>query len=226
MTYVRHVRHLKQPVSKADEAYNRIKHDILTCAIEPGVRITESEFVNRYGMGRASIRSALKRLRQEAWITSIPRYGHLVAPLGLADTQDVFQAQAILEPAVCAEVAQRDVDVAELRRLNAACRKSPDDPVRFLKANTNFHAAVAAASGNALLAGFIRVLYERLERLLYASGCLDVVLSKVWHHHEHIIVKLEYGEAKEASAAMAQQISKNHAIMLDVLRKHGSRVVS
>lgn len=211
--------------SQADLAYQLIKRDILTCVIEPSSRMTETELGERYGVGRASVRTALNRLYQEAFVDVLPRYGYLVAPQSLSDAKDLFQLQLVLEPAAGRLAAGR-VDAKQLMELDEACRatqniSTSDDAAAFLHANTNFHAAVAAATGNPLMARFVRILFERLERFLYASGFFEEVVRDVRHSHGEIVELLVSGQAEKAEHAIYEQVGSNHQRILDSLAKRG-----
>ena len=216
--------------SQSDMAYRQIKAEILTCALEPSSRVTEAEFVKRYGLGRASIRTALSRLSQEALVEALPRFGYVVAPLSVADARDLFQLQLVLEPAAGRMAAGR-VDAQHLIELNDACRNvihvsDSDDAAAFLRANTNLHAAVAAATGNALMARFVRILYERLQRVLYASGRFDEIVARVAHHHDELVELLIENRGDEAERVVTRQIQHNHQIMLSELSEIGAGLSS
>lgn len=204
--------------SQADIAYEKIKQDILTCVIEPKSRLTEVELVRRYDFGRAAVRSALIRLNHEALVDALPRYGYVVAGHDELGALDLFQIQLLLDPAAGRLAAGR-VDARLLAELDVACAETQllggvTGAVQFLQANTNFHAAVAQASGNALLARYIRIFYERMERLLYASGRIELIVQDVAHTHQDIIEQLVCGNAEGAEAAIRDQISRSHQIML------------
>ena len=53
-----------------DIAYRTIKDDIISCALQPGEDISEGVLAARYQLGKAPIRSAMLRLRQEGLVVS------------------------------------------------------------------------------------------------------------------------------------------------------------
>jgi len=126
--------------SQADVAYDKIKTDILQCVIPPRSRLTVLDLVERYGLGRASVRVALNRLYQEALVDVIPRFGYVVAGDDELGARDLYQLQLILEPTVAGLAAGR-VDGAQLLDLDDRCRRAHDvqtieDAHDFLNANT------------------------------------------------------------------------------------------
>lgn len=214
--------------SQAEIAYDAIKQDILTCTIKPGERLTEADLAERYSLGRASIRVALNRLYQEALIDVLPRYGYIVAGDDELHAQDLYQLQLVLET-TSARLAAGRTDTRQLIELDRACAEaakvnSIEDATRFLHANTSFHVAVATASGNALLARFVRILFERLERHIYASGHAEEVVRRVAHTHEDVIELLVAGRPEEVEAAVRRQVGHNHDIIQAVIagRKPGN----
>ena len=60
---------------RADDAYARIRHDILSCRLLPSAMVTEPDLMQRYSVGKNSCRHALVRLVQEGYVRSIPRQG-------------------------------------------------------------------------------------------------------------------------------------------------------
>lgn len=207
--------------SQADVAYDAIKQDILSCEIRPGERLTEAGLASRYHLGRAAVRSALKRLYQEALVDVLPRYGYVVAGTDESEADDLYQLQLVLDP-IAARLAAGRADPEQLRALDAECRVHGDvhsaaDARKFLEANTRLHVAIASASGNALLARFVRILFERQERQFYASGRAKEVVSKVAHYHGNLIELIVKGRAAEAEQAARSQVARNHGIILGAL---------
>ena len=82
-----------------DIAYATIKDDIISCVLQPGADVSEGMLVTRYELGKAPIRSALMRLRQEGLIISRGRQGNAVSPVTLRDVKEVFQLRLVLEVA-------------------------------------------------------------------------------------------------------------------------------
>ncbi len=48
----------------AESAYQLIKRAIIRCDLEPGQQVREEQLADRFGVGRATVRPALKRLYQ------------------------------------------------------------------------------------------------------------------------------------------------------------------
>src|SRR5690349_1090424 len=165
----------RRPLAQA--AYDLIKRAIIRCDLEPGRQVTEEQLADRFGLSRATVRPALKRLYQEQLVATITRQRYVIPPITLKDAHDLFELRLLLEPAAACRAAGR-VDAEQLRRLDELCgaHYQPGDresAEAFLRANTEFHVTVARASGNALLAEVIRNLLDREERLNHLSHMLN-----------------------------------------------------
>jgi len=85
-------------LTRGDDAYARIRRDILSCHLMPGASTTESQLMSDYGIGKNSVRIALVRLIQEGFVRSIPRQGYRITPITLKDVEEVFALRVQLEP--------------------------------------------------------------------------------------------------------------------------------
>src|SRR5260370_16240122 len=101
-------------------AFDRIKRDILTCALEPGRQVTEGQLSTRYGLGKAPIRAALLALCQDRFVRAIPRRGYVISPITIRDVQDVTQLRLLLEPSA-AQLAAGRLEAEGIGRLEAFC---------------------------------------------------------------------------------------------------------
>jgi DNA-binding GntR family transcriptional regulator len=108
-------------VLRGDDAYDRIRRDLLSCKLMPGSTVTESQLMSEYDIGKTSCRIALVRLVHEGFVRSLPRQGYRIAAITLKDVEEVFALRVQLEP-LAARLACGRVDVELLRRLEAACR--------------------------------------------------------------------------------------------------------
>lgn len=179
----------------------------------------ERELAESTGLGRSSVREALRILQIRGLVRTRPgRYGGTVVAqptdallarhIGLyakgngMPFRALVEARQALEPMVAFLAARHrtDEDLAELHaiaaRLDAA---ATDDVPRFLEENARWHAALAVACHNDLLRAFaasIAGLMLEASRLEYfASPDVRLLVTRV---HRRI---LEAIEARDAEAA-------------------------
>jgi DNA-binding GntR family transcriptional regulator len=193
--------------SRAGHAYQVLRREIVAARIPPGARLTEPDLTERFGIGKASLRVALGRLRQEGFVTSLPRQGYLVAPVTLRDVEEVFALRLALEP-LAARLAAGRVDRAQLEALERACRQRIDADIpaqidRFLDANRAFHMAIAEASGNRRLVRMLSELMDEMSRLVALGFGAEGERPNIENDHRALIEHLVKGDG-EAAARLAQ----------------------
>ena len=191
-----------------DLAYAAIKNDIISCALPPGAEIAEGLLTARYGFGKAPVRSALVRLRQDGFVVSRGRRGNIVAFVTLNDIREIYQLRLILEVAAIRLAAGR-VDRKKLMELDEAVkvghgssdRRTDED---FFEANREFHRYVVEASGNRRLSLMVMRLIEQHERIVHLGLTLGNRERDFLHRHDELIEALVAGDADRA-AVLAEQ---------------------
>ena len=186
-----------------DTAYAAIKDDIISCTLQPGEEVSEGVLVARYGMGKAPIRSAMMRLRQEGLIVSRGRQGNAVSPVTLRDVQDIFQLRLVLE-VTAVRLAAGKVEPVRLRELNQAAHGNQadgdrDSEIAYLRANRAFHHYVASCSGNQRLVTLVMSLMEQHERIVHLALALQRREQEFHHFHDDLVEALIDGNSDRAA---------------------------
>jgi DNA-binding GntR family transcriptional regulator len=210
-----------QPARLSDRAYDRIKRDIITCALEPARNFTEEQLADQYGVGRAAVRAAVKRLYQEQLIQVDAAKRYLIAPITLKHAQDVYEMRMLLEPAAARMAAGQlgPEQIESLERLGTkqyqpGDRQSAED---FLQANSQFHVEVARASGNEIMTEMVASLLDRAERLNHLSHMLGDRNEEAVHEHHVLLEALAQGDGDRAEAVMREQIDSARAFVMGAL---------
>jgi DNA-binding GntR family transcriptional regulator len=166
--------------SLADQAYARIKASIVTCRLAPGERITERVLAERYGFGLSPIRKALLRLDGEGLVSTRPRSGYRVAPLTVADVDNLFDAWTVLGSAIIRRASERctqedrDEIARTVKKLRDSQRRdqtnAPDAAAEIGKIIWQSYCRLA---GNARLTGMWESLDADLQRVFVIAGWED-----------------------------------------------------
>ena len=206
-----------------DQAYDRIKHDIIACILPPGSGISESQLGAQYGFGKAPIRMALQRLAHEGLVRAMPRRGYVVSPVTLQDIQDIFELRLMLEPQA-ARLAAGKVDASRLKLLDDVCRAGyrPGDIAsthRFLEANASFHVTIAQATGNQRLAHTIEALLDEMTRLLHMGLTSRDRTTEMQHEHGALVKALRRGDGTTAEQICREQIEAAREMVLTAALK-------
>ncbi len=211
-----------------DIAYATIKDDIISCVLQPGADVSEGMLVTRYELGKAPIRSALMRLRQEGLIISRGRQGNAVSPVTLRDVKEVFQLRLVLEVAAV-RLAAGKVDAERLRELNKAAHASylPGNRASesaYLRANREFHRYVAEASGNLRLASLVVALMELHERIVHLGLALQNREREFHHFHDELVDALIEGDGERAGALTESALRGGQRKVMEALADSAARI--
>jgi GntR family transcriptional repressor for pyruvate dehydrogenase complex len=181
-----------QPIARRN-TYELVADQLVTLIaarrLNPGDPLpTERELTQAYGVGRSSIREALRMLESRGVIQPGAARGTFVVadvsnPLhsslrllmeldGGADIHDIFELRRILECETAALAADRrqkehlrvmDESIAEMEE----GLKGPD-PDRYIDADLRFHLAIAEATGNRVVVHSMQAVRDLIRRALMA----------------------------------------------------------
>jgi DNA-binding GntR family transcriptional regulator len=204
-----------------ERAYERVRRDIISCAIAPGSEISESQLSTQYKLGKAAVRVALTKLAHDGLVRAIPRRGYMVMPVTLKDINDVFELRLMLEPSA-ARMAAGKVSTERLRTYDEVCREGyqPGDAkttARFLEANKAFHIEIAQATGNARLAAAIEQLLDEMTRLLHLGLGLRKGPQQTVHEHKTLVKALARGDGETAERICREQIEASRNMVLSAI---------
>jgi DNA-binding GntR family transcriptional regulator len=202
-----------------DKAYEAVKRAILECELPPGSEVTARELAVRLGLGKVPLREALIRLAQEGLLQPIPRSGYRITPVTVQDVQEIFALRLLLEPAAARQAAGR-IDRELLSHLDQLCKAGYEPGNRasesaFLRANREFHVAIANATGNHRLARVLGQLLEETERLFHLGLAVRDRSDEMKHEHQELLVALASGNAEAAAQSTIRQIESARKMVMD-----------
>ncbi|HLI11099.1 MAG TPA: GntR family transcriptional regulator [Alphaproteobacteria bacterium] len=197
--------------SLAEQAYAGIKQRILSLEYRPGQLLNEQAISRELGLGRTPVHQAVHRLSLEGLIEIIPRKGLIIRPDSMNEVLDLLEARSAVESNIAALAAARatPAQIAEMRAMLAESAKITDRRYRqqFMAIDRAFHAAIAQAAGNPILADVIRPLHERSGRLWQLQLLQADDLERTQVEHEAILDGIAGGDKAAAAAAMDRHLA-------------------
>jgi DNA-binding GntR family transcriptional regulator len=194
----------------ATRVYQHLKRAILEQIHAGGALLTEVEIATQVGVSRTPVREALLRLQAEGLVTLYPKRGALVLPISAAEIEDVIEARRLVEVHAAARAwARRDSLAPTLTPLLAAMRAAHerDDVVGLMTADREFHAAVVAAGGNAILTDLYQRLRDRQMRIGVASMRAEPQRRiRALHDHGQLLDALLAPDAQQWTTLVEQHI--------------------
>ena len=158
--------------TKAEWAYLQLRQWIQSGALEPEERLDQEDLAARLGVSRVPLRQALIKLQADGLVVSRPHAGATVAPLSLADAEDIYAARAVLEPMLTEIAAARIADeaVSELEHLTAEQQKALEagDRAHFLSLDREFHERLYTEAGYRTSLDLVKRLRDLSERYVAA----------------------------------------------------------
>ncbi len=209
----------------SDQAYQQIRRDIIQCVLQPGWLVAQSQLVERYHLSVTPVREALKRLEQEGYVQSIPRFGYRITPITVEDIENIYELRLLLEIPAVRLAVQRASD-AQLEEIKEHANfsyiyKDNRSYREFLLANVDFHTRIAMLSGNRKLGENVQRVLDEMTRIFHLG--LDVRDSAEEMKSEHIqlVQALIARNAHLAEKIMEDQIRSSKQRVLDMLNQGG-----
>lgn len=142
-------------VGLAEQAYERIRDDIVFLRVEPGQPLDDKELSVELGMSMSPVRDALKRLTLERLVVTYPRRGTFVAEITVSDEQWLTEIRLPLE-GVAAGLAADRATPAEREALSTLAGRLDDDQMNHITSEYHLldyeiHKAIYGAAHNPYL---------------------------------------------------------------------------
>jgi len=207
--------------SQAVRAQLRLREMILACDLPAGSRIAELNLVDKLGVSRTPIRTALMKLEQEGLLEALANGGYAVRTFTEGDVSDAIELRGTLEGLAARLAAERGcapVLLSEARacldridKLLASDSLSDDDFSAYVAHNEQFHALLAEMTDS----GVVRRELERVVGLPFASPSGFVItqanspqardmLIIAQDQHRQVLVAIEQREGGRAEAIMRE----------------------
>lgn len=202
-----------------DDAVEKLKAMIVSGELKPGDKLPrEATLAEDLGLSRSSLREAVRALSMVrildvrrgdgTYVSSLTSESLLEALSFIvefhrdASVLELLEVRRILEPAGCARAAvvASEEQLAAIGEILA--RATPDSSVdELVQADVEFHRAIAAASGNAVLASLIESLSGPTQRARVWRGITqDGALARTLDEHRAIYEALVRRDAAMASS--------------------------
>ncbi|BBD79547.1 GntR family transcriptional regulator [Aerosticca soli] len=159
----------------SDQAYGRLKQDIILGLWQPGSRLGVRQLSDHYRIGASPIREALARLVGEGLVLAIGQRGFRVPPIDLADLWDVTRTRVLIETEALRQSIEHGGDaweaqlVAAYHQLEKLESAPAEDFTEWEWRNQRFHEALVAACPSRWLQRLRATLYDQHRRYRFLS---------------------------------------------------------
>jgi DNA-binding GntR family transcriptional regulator len=186
----------------AEHALEELRESIILGEIGPGTPLRLDELARSLGMSISPIREAVRQLEALGLAVHVPHQGAKVVALDVDELRDLFTVRLLLESEAVrrAALAFTEEDAALASEQLAAARAG-DDVRAALRAHTDFHFAIYAASGSPWLVRLIRPAWDSSERFRPVLFSKDGDLQKRHRAFDEALLQACVDHAPDAAAA-------------------------
>jgi DNA-binding GntR family transcriptional regulator len=194
------------------DAYDRLRAEILSGAVQPSERLVEADLTARFGVGRAAIRTALARLAQEGLVEHERNRGARVRLVDEHEAAEILEARMVLEGLAARHAATHATpgDVDDLRAILAdmAALLTDGDLLGASDRNAVLHARLLAIADHATVMRLVAGLRGQLVRFQYRTILVPGRSDRSLAEHTAIVDAVAAGDADAAEAAMRTHLGR------------------
>ncbi|GAB4359478.1 MAG: GntR family transcriptional regulator [Oricola sp.] len=200
------------PPGRALDICHNIEGAILQHRIPPGMKLSEDEVGETFGVSRTVARTALQALAHGGLVTIERNRGAFVSRPTIREAHEVFEARALVEPRIArmAAAAMTDGALAQLQRHvdaeHEAMRRG--DMGLSLSLSGSFHTAIAAIADQQVLTQILHSLVSRSSLIIALYWKRPDATCESHSHH----ALLDAFARRDGEAA--EEIMKSHIIDL------------
>ncbi len=197
--------------------------------IRPGDSLpSELELAERFGVGRSSIREAMRVLHLLGVVEVIQGKGTFVREPGILPlvvdwsrisqmgiTSEVMEARQFMEVLLAQLAAERATgeDIEALRQSLQHSEETLSNMETNIRAGVDFHLALADAAHNQVLALMYRTIRDLYLEIARRTRITPEIARDRYHDHEHLLQAVINHDPEAAAQAMKEHLDKAYQIL-------------
>lgn len=195
------------------DIYRQLKDLILSFVFYPGARVTENELADRFHVSRTPVREALQRLAAEGYVTILPKQGCFVRDIDIDEINHYYDVRIGLEM-LALELACQTMSDSQLKKLAAAWdpKQVPSKPptvAAMVARDESFHLALAAGTGNAVLAGYLKDVNDHIHIVRRLDFTDPTRIEQTYREHHEVVQRLLARDVDGAKRLLQRHIRKS-----------------
>ncbi len=215
--------------TRADDAYQKLRADILCGALQPGVKLKFEVLQSEMGYSASPLREALTKLTSDGLVVSEQHRGFTVAEISYDELKDITRLRCLLEPLALRESIEGGDDAWEADLLAAFHRLSkieervgsepnvPDDDWAYW--HKNFHQTLLASCPSMKLLQIRTSLFEQSERYRFLSAARRTTSRNKLLEHKKLMDAALARDLDGASQLMEDHIMLTASHLIDALKQ-------
>ncbi len=201
----------------SEAAAEAVRAESVDGRLAAGERINEVRLAGQLGVSRTPLREALSGLVAEGALIARPRLGYFVAPLSLAEFDQLYDIRPLLDPEALRLAGVPDARaIAQLDKLDRQLAAAQG--ARAIALDDEWHFALIKACPNKVLLDLIGNMMRRARRYELALMRENANVIRANADHAHIIGALRDGDLDAACAALRINMQSGKAPIVAWLR--------
>jgi DNA-binding GntR family transcriptional regulator len=196
---------------------DKLRAELLDGAFPPGTRLKEEELAERFGVGRYTVRSALRTLVATGLLEHELNRGARVPYLLPARVDELYAYRTVLEVGALRLAQSHDESLAPVENATAALVDLPDDTSwpEVIGVHQEVHRAIVVWSGNSRLLEAYALCEQELA-FVVASTRPNYTARQLAELHIRLLDQLRRG-GERAAAALARDIETGRRAVHDAM---------
>ncbi len=210
----------------ADKIIQQIRELISSGQLNPGDKLPSERMLSeRFGVGRTSVRDAIRKLEFYGILRTLPQSGTVVAGLGITaleglitdvlelekrDFRSLVETRVLLEISAAESAAERrtDDDILKLANALTAHKRAILDHKTAVEEDLLFHLKIAEASQNSVLNSLMLIITPEIMHYFNKHNvCGEGRAELAVEQHEIILDHIVNKNAEEVGNAMREHLS-------------------
>jgi len=213
--------------SATQTVYEQLRVSLLAGRYGPEAKLKISELGSAFSVSTGAVREALARLTAEGLVTAMPQRGFRVAPMSVADLNDLtdmrieIETKCLRRAIAHGDLAWETAVVAAHHRLAATPIATDDGSFSpgWIAAHGDFHIALAQACGSAWMLRVRDLLFAHNERYLDLARKTDRGNRDAAREHRELMEAALARDPERAVRAMTAHIGKTRDTIEAVLAR-------
>ncbi|MFW5498243.1 MULTISPECIES: FadR/GntR family transcriptional regulator [unclassified Maridesulfovibrio] len=207
----------------SDQIIDELVDRISKGELRPGDRLPpEPQLMERFGVGRSSIREAIGALELLGVLSVRPGQGTRITEatetsksiglslitMGRGKIRELVEARSEIEQTIVGLAAERatEDDIAQIKGEHKKLIHAQQNGHDLIQVDLEFHMAIATSCHNSILIRFFSELHRPMRHWMEQKAKYDWGFANVVAEHKVIINAIESGDPKAAQTAMREHI--------------------
>ena len=210
-----------------ERAYEQLRDDIVDGHLAPDEKLRVEHLKARYGVSAGTLREAITRLVSDALVITEGQRGFRVAPIAVADLQDLTNLRVHIEIDALRQSMRQGGDTWRARVQAAYLEMSqleqplqPGHAKSWEALNSSFHEALLAGHDSPWTLRLLRTLGRQSERYRRYAISLNQGQRDVHQEHRAIYEAAMSGNELRAALALEAHIQATADLVTQALQSH------